>query len=339
MTVNIHLPLQNTAEDDRINSRTDQRRISLSDSRSTTRHTFLQHNKFCSHFLKNKRRLRVIYPHRTALQQQLIAVFDEEYLRGLRNVHTGYVGVTTLQMLDHLHENYGVITAVNTEDNDTRIREPYNPTFPIEALFHQIELAVGYATAGKRPYQNVQIVSRAYLLVLQTGLYPEASRDWDKKQLALKMWSLFQTFFTAAHRDLRLMQTASKQAGFGTVHGLSMRQHDYHPESDNNIEAQGIADIITGLAQSASEDKETINSAFTDMTATIRALQEKIEAMKKKGPSRKRNNNNKSYCWTHGRTRNNNHISYACNNKKTGHQDDATLSTRKGSSDKYCNDS
>ena len=30
-----------------------------------------------------------------ALQQQLIAVFDEEYLRGLRNMHTGYVGVTT----------------------------------------------------------------------------------------------------------------------------------------------------------------------------------------------------------------------------------------------------
>ena len=29
------------------------------------------------------------------LQQQLIAVFDEEYLRGLRNMHTCYVIVTT----------------------------------------------------------------------------------------------------------------------------------------------------------------------------------------------------------------------------------------------------
>ena len=56
-----------------------------------------------------------------------------------------------------------------------------------------------------------------------------------------------------------------------------MRQHnDRHPESGNNIEAQGIADIITGLAQSASEDKETINSAFTDLTATIKVLQEKM---------------------------------------------------------------
>ena len=151
-----------------------------------------------------------------ALQQQLIAVFDEDYLS---------VGVTTQQMLDHVHENYGVITAVDIEDNDTRMQEPYNPTFPIETFFHQIELAVEYATAGKRPYETAQVVSRAYLLILQTGLYPEACRDWDKKQLALKTRSLFKTFFTAAHRDLRLMQTAhlmqtaSRETSFGTEHG------------------------------------------------------------------------------------------------------------------------
>ena len=114
-----------------------------------------------------------------ALQQQLIAVFDEEYLRRLRNMHTGHVGVTTQQMLDHLYENYGVITAVDIDDNDIRMRELYNPTFPIETFFHQIELAVEYITAGKRPYQTVQVVSRAYLLVLQTGLYTEACREWD----------------------------------------------------------------------------------------------------------------------------------------------------------------
>ena len=100
-----------------------------------------------------------------------------------------------------------------------------------------------------------------------------------------------------------------------------MQQHNEHrPDSDNNIEAQGIADIITGLAQSASEDKETINSAFTDKTTTIKALQEKIEAMAKEGASRKRNNNNKSYCWTHRRARNKNHTNSACNNKKAVHE-------------------
>ena len=73
------------------------------------------------------------------------------------------------------------------------------------------------------------------------------------------------------------------------------------------------------------------------MAATIKALQEKIEAMEK-GSSRKRNNNNKIYYWTHSRTRNNNHLRSTCINKKAGHQDYATLSNRKGSSDQFCNE-
>ena len=60
--------------------------------------------------------------------------------------------------------------------------------------------------------------------------------------------------------------------------------------------------LVENLAQSASEDKETINSAFTNMTATIKALQEKFEAIENKGTSRKRDDNNKNYFWTHGRT-------------------------------------
>ena len=35
-------------------------------------------------------------------------------------MHTGYVGVTTQQMLDHLYENYSVITAVDIEYNNTQ---------------------------------------------------------------------------------------------------------------------------------------------------------------------------------------------------------------------------
>ena len=35
-------------------------------------------------------------------------------------MHTGYVGVTTQKMLDHLYENYSVITAVNIEYNNTQ---------------------------------------------------------------------------------------------------------------------------------------------------------------------------------------------------------------------------
>ena len=68
---------------------------------------------------------------------------------------------------------------MDIDDNDIRMRELYNPTLPIETFFHQRELAVEYVTAGKRPHQTLQVVSRAYLLVLQNGLYTEACREWD----------------------------------------------------------------------------------------------------------------------------------------------------------------
>ena len=116
-----------------------------------------------------------------------------------------------------------------------------------------------------------------------------------------------------------------------------MRQDNVQPGCDDNDEAQGIAVIVTDLTQSASEDKETINSVFTTMTTTIKALQEKNCNDGKKS-SRKRNNNNKSYCWTHGRTRNNNHLSSTCINKEAVRQDDATLSYRKCGSDQFCNE-
>ena len=59
-----------------------------------------------------------------------------------------------------------------------------------------------------------------------------------------------------------------------------MRQHDHRPEYNDNDEAQEIADIITDLVQSASEDKETIKSVLTTMTATIKYFQEKSRQWK-----------------------------------------------------------
>ena len=80
-------------------------------------------------------------------------------------------------MLMHLYNNYGNITAVDIKNNDEEMRNPYNPTLPIETLFHQIELVVELAEAGNRPYEKSQVISRAYLFILRTGLYQEACHD------------------------------------------------------------------------------------------------------------------------------------------------------------------
>ena len=105
-------------------------------------------------------------------------------------MHTGYVGVTTFQMLTHLYDNYGIITAVDIENNDEEMRTPYNPALPTESLFHQIEVVVVFSEAGNRPYEKYQVVSRPYLLILSTGLYQEACPDWDTNWTRIRLGNL-----------------------------------------------------------------------------------------------------------------------------------------------------
>ena len=81
-----------------------------------------------------------------------------------------------------------------------------------------------------------------------------------------------------------------------------------HETEDGNDE-NDIAAVINELANAATKDKEKITTTFADITNTIKSLQDKIKKMDKKEGSRKRNYNNESYCWNHGRTRNNNHKS------------------------------
>ena len=137
-------------------------------------------------------------------------------------MHTEYVGVATFQMLRHIYNNYDMITAVEMENNNEEMHNPYNPSLPIETLFHQIEVAVEFVGDGNRPYEKSQVVNRAYLLISRTGLYQEEYRDWDTKLDPDKTWAIFKTLFTTAYRDLHLMPTAAKKSSFHTNNAFYM---------------------------------------------------------------------------------------------------------------------
>jgi hypothetical protein len=109
-----------------------------------------------------------------APKQQVIAAVDSMYLKALHNRITGFATTTTLEMLTHLYTSYGHLSPADLQGNDTRLRNPYDPNQPIEALFDQIEDAVSLAAAAHAPYSAKQIVAIAYTLVFTTGMFPEA---------------------------------------------------------------------------------------------------------------------------------------------------------------------
>ena len=287
-----------------------------------------------------------------ALKQILLDSFDDKYLRGLRNRHTAYAGSTALQLIQYLYTNYGVITQLDLNENETKMKSPYDPAQPIEVLYDQIESAVEYADSAGAPFTDTQIVTTAYLLIFRTGLYKDACKEWNRRALAEKTWHNFKTDFTAAHRELIHFQQANQQAGF------------HQPGQANNAEIvnayhEETTEAIHALAQATNSDRQavanltqanaTLSTQVTELRTLFSTLDSKLNRIlsnssrNNNAPARDEPNHaarrraNTSYCWTHGRTRTDNHTSENCRNPAEGHVRNATLSNRQGGSDRNCN--
>jgi hypothetical protein len=74
-----------------------------------------------------------------ALRKQIISVFEPMYLEILNDNMVGYVSISSRDMLDHLFETYGNITAVNLDINFEHMRQAWDPQQPVESLFKQIQ--------------------------------------------------------------------------------------------------------------------------------------------------------------------------------------------------------
>ena len=58
----------------------------------------------------------------TALKNQLLLAKDNIYIRALKDHHISYMNQTIRAILNHLLENYGIITPLELKDNDTKMR-------------------------------------------------------------------------------------------------------------------------------------------------------------------------------------------------------------------------
>ena len=69
------------------------------------------------------------------------------YYRTLRNRHTAYAINSPRDIITHLYTQYGNITPQDLQENDLKMKTPFDTTLPIETLYDQIEDAVELADA------------------------------------------------------------------------------------------------------------------------------------------------------------------------------------------------
>ena len=269
-----------------------------------------------------------------ALKQIIIETFDDIYTDDLRDPNIGFTGTTAMALLTHLYDLFGNITAADLAKNDENMVTPYDSSTPITKLFSQIEEAVAYAEAGQTPFTQQQILQKAYLLILKTGIYSDDCRSWKRRPQSEHTWANFKPHFTLAYTYLRESQLATGESMF---HGANATIH------------QGYSEAINTLATNATEQHTLVANVVqtnTTLLDQVKALQTQLTALTAAGNNRGNNgggsgrndhgtrriNNDESYYHTHGRTRNPAHTSPSCTRKSSNHKDTATLHNQLGGS-------
>jgi hypothetical protein len=67
--------------------------------------------------------------------------------------------------------------------------------------------------AGGQPYGDAMIVNFAFTLVFNAGLFPDACRAWQAREISDNTWIQFKIDFAEAHREFRLTNQTAQQSG------------------------------------------------------------------------------------------------------------------------------
>jgi hypothetical protein len=258
----------------------------------------------------------------SVLRNFLIAAVPGIFLATMKKPVTGFGNVTCLELLSHLHNNYGNITEQELETNVLRMWAQWNPPTAIESLFVQIEDGVAFTAEGLDEPTKPTILRWAYDIVAKTGRYDIACREW--RQLnpdpSTKNWAKFKTHFKAADHNMWSQDTTGS-AGY----------HDAHIATNA---ATNIAALLatTQAALAASEIKLTqalsqASLASSSSRISNRSTNTRVSAITTP------DTHPCSYCWTHGHTANLDHSSPTCQYPTEGHDIAATNNNKMGGND------
>jgi hypothetical protein len=184
--------------------------------------------------------------------------------------------------------------------------------------------------SGGQPYGAAMIVNVTYTLVFNTGLFPNACRAWQSREIVTKTWAQFKIDFATAHREFRVTNQTAQQSGFHSATGNMMI------EQGRDDSMQETAEAIAQLATATASDRGTVATLTTTnakLTNQLESAHDLIAQLKREiaTPKNKirpawqvhrpaRTTNNDSYCWSHGYQVDKSHTSATCNVRKNGHQ-------------------
>jgi hypothetical protein len=258
------------------------------------------------------------------------------YLEILNYNMVGYAKISARDMLDHLFETYGNITAVDLEVNFEHMRRPWDPYQPVESLFKHIQDCADYSEAGGVPIGPSQKINVGYANIFATSQFMSACRRWNEKTAAEKTWTHLKSHFAAArHQHKQMKGETAAHAGFHSANDAMTQTEDHMAAATigalANLTTTTAAgrEVVTALTQAKArlvKQREETSSELRELKALLH--QERRDRRCPRTISATANN----YCWTHEYKVGKTHTSLTCNTRNTGHKAEATRADNMGGS-------
>jgi hypothetical protein len=219
-----------------------------------------------------------------ALKKKIISVFGTMYLYILNDNMVGYANISARDMLDHIFETHGNITAVDLEINFEHMRRAWDPQKPVESLFKKIQECADYSEAGGVLIGHPQQINVGYAKIFATGHFMSACRRWNEKHTIEKTWTQFKSHFAAAHRQHKQMQGESAAtAGYHSANAAVTHNEDQIAESTivelENLATATAADrgVVAALTQANSRLAKHLEDNSTELRE-LKALLKKEQS-------------------------------------------------------------
>jgi hypothetical protein len=170
-----------------------------------TQHQIIETNRLNQEALAD---YKLYHATEQTLKQMIIKAVPNQYISALRDPRMGYRNVTAKQILQHLDEKYGQITAQDIKRNLLKMNTPWNPTTAIDTLWTQIREARMYAQ-DRSPIDEITAINSALDNIKATGLFSSHIEHWSLLEPNDQTWARFQKIFTMADNTRHTDQTTA----------------------------------------------------------------------------------------------------------------------------------
>ena len=131
-------------------------------------------------------------------------------------------------------------------------------------------------------YNVRHIISRAYLLLLRTGLYNDACHDFRYWPIAQQFWANFKTYFVTAQRGIHTIHSATHAHAFHQGNAeINNEQHKFRIKT-----AKAIANLTTATASdwaavaNLTQSKQDLCAQFSAKKSNIMVMHSTITQLK-----------------------------------------------------------